>query len=134
VKIHTDKLTRADLYAHVPAGCYLEAIEKGSRSRAHAFDVHMNAEPGDDRHGIKRIYQVNSGNYGAGGDEYVKAATYVEWGDWMVELFKIDPNAVVGVYDGAAGFVSRTSEMAPHRPSRENAERHAERWAKELNV
>ena len=131
MKIHTDKLTRADLFAHVPSGCYLDASQRGSRKRARAFDVHMYAKPGTDTHGIKRCYATNSGGYGAG--EY-KAATYIEWGDWMVELFKIDPNAIIGTYDETGGFIGQTQHWAPTRPARENAQYHADRWAKTLSA
>lgn len=130
MKIHTDTLTMRDLYGAVPEGVYLEAIQKGSRSRARAFEVHMSAEAGTDRHGIKRCYATNSGQYGAG---YDKAATYIEWGDWMVELFKIDPAAIIGPYERAEGFVEQTTRYAPHRPERESAPEHAERWAQTLS-
>jgi hypothetical protein len=122
-------LTINDLYQHVPAGCYLEAESKGSRSRDHAFEVHMTAEPGSDKHGIKRCYATNSGNYGKG---HGKAATYIEWGDWMVELFKIDPQAIIGPYEGREDFVLQTHDAVSFRPQRENAEDHADRWSKEL--
>lgn len=129
MKIHSDTLTMGDLYGAVPEGCYLEAVQRGSRSHARAFEVHMSAEPGTDRHGIKRRY-ANSGQWGA--DVHTKAATYIEWGDWMVELFKIDPRAVIGPYDGEAGFVETTTRWAQARPAFENAPEHAERWAQTL--
>lgn len=133
MRIHTDKLTRADLYAHVPAGCELEVMEKGSRKRARAFDVRMHAWERDaDAHGIKRVYTTNSGSYGA--DRGNPAATYIEWGDWMAALLKIDPAAVIGYYDGAQGFIDATQHQAPTRPKRENAQTHADRWKAELTT
>lgn len=132
MKIHTDKLTREDLFAHVPSGCYIDAALRGSRKRARAFDVSMSAEPGQDAHGIKRIYSRNTGTHGGPGYDDEKAATYIEWGDWMVELLKIDPDAIVGYYDGARGFVESTQQAAPRRPARENAQSHADRWKAEL--
>lgn len=129
MRIHTDTLTQADLYRTLPAGCYLEASQKGSRKRARAFEVSMSAAPGTDSHGIKRCYATNSGRYGTG---YAKAATYIEWGDWMVALLDIDPAAIIGPYDGAADFVEQTSRWAPHRPKRESAVAHARRWAEGL--
>lgn len=132
MRIHSDSLTSSDLYEHVPRGCHLEAIGKGSRKRDHAFEVHMSAAPGIDSHGIKRCYAANTGQYGGPANDYEKAATYVEWGDWMVELLKIDPTAIIGPYEGAAGFVEQTTRFAPRRPEREDAEPHARRWADEL--
>ena len=132
MKIHTNKLTRNDLYAALPDGLHLECVAKGSRKRDHAFDVGIGAMPGTDAHGIKRCYARNSGTYGAA-HEYGKAATYIEWGDWMVELFKIDPDAIVGPYEGIDGFIDATTHQASWRPEREAAHTHADRWARELN-
>jgi hypothetical protein len=131
MKIHTDRLERRDLFATVPAGCWLEAVERGSRSRAHAFDVRLSADHGADAHGLARVYAQNSGRHGAdqGPD---RAATWIEYGDWMVELFKRDPSARIGMYDSPADFVRMTTDYAPHRPKRENAPAHAKRWAAEL--
>jgi hypothetical protein len=130
MQIHTDKITVADLHRELPSGCDLEVAERGSRSRARRFDVGIGAERGTDAHGIKRAYARNSGQYGA--DTYSRAATWVEWGDWMVALFKIDPEAKIGHYNGAGDFIEQTRRFAPHRPERENAVAHAQRWAEEL--
>ena len=130
--IHTDKLTKADLWAAVPSGCYLEVSEHGSRSRARKFTVGMSAAHGADAHGIKRAYARNTGNYGGGGD-YDRAATWIEWGDWMVALFQLDPGAKIGMYDDPGEFVRMTTEYAPTRPARENAPEHAKRWRAELS-
>lgn len=131
MRIHTDKLTADDLYSAVPSGCYLEISQKGSRKRDHAFEVGMSARPGSGAHGIKRSYPRNTGNCGSAGD-FDRAATWVEWGDWMVALLKIDPNAIIGHYDGASDFVRVTTDYAVHRPAREDAPIHATRWSEEL--
>lgn len=132
MKIHTNEITRPELFEHVPAGCWLEATEHGSRSRARAFDVSLSAEHGFDAHGLERVYARNTGQYGADQDTYSRAATYIEWGDWMVSLFLLDPVAKIGQYDNAEDFVRVTLDMAEHRPKRENAPEHAARWAREL--
>lgn len=132
MKIHTDKLTYSDIYA-TPAGVEAETIERGSRSRARAFDVGLSAVHGTDRHGIKRCYARNSGKSGSAGN-WDRAATWVEWGDWICGLFKLDPDAIIGQYDGAQDFIRQTMAAAPHRPERENAGAHAERWAEEINA
>ena len=130
MKIHTDTLTENDLYRALPTGVYPERLEAvGSRKRDHGFEVSLDTSGGADRHGIKRVYSRNSGMYGA--VSLTRAATYIEWGDWMIELFKIDPDAIIGQYSGLPDFLYQTTRMAPNRPARENAVEHAERWAKE---
>lgn len=130
MKIHADKLYAADM-RETPAGVHSEFIERGSRSRARAFDVSLSAQHGHDRHGIKRCYARNTGRSGGAGD-WDRAATWVEWGDWICELFRRDPKAIIGQYDGATDFVAQTAAAAPYRPERENAGAHAERWAEEI--
>jgi hypothetical protein len=116
----------------MPDGCYLECVQKGSRKRDHAFEVGMSAGYGTDAHGINRCFARNSGKYGSNGDGD-RAATWVEWGDWMVALLELDPDAIIGHYDGAEEFTRITTDYAPHRPARENAPAHAERWAVALS-
>jgi hypothetical protein len=130
--IHTDKLTREDLFRELPSGCDLECMTAGSRSRARKFKVGIAADYGTDAHGIKRAHARNSGQFGGDSNGYDRAATWVEWGDWMVALFKIDPSAKIGPYADPGEFVRITTEYAPHRPARENAVTHAERWKEEL--
>ena len=132
MRIHTDTLTTDDLYRELPDDCYLEVTTHGSRKRHHAFEVKVSAQVGRDAHGIKRAYAQNSGTYGAASDDYSRAATWIEWGDWMVALFKIDASAIIGPYDGASDFTYQTHQFAPHRQARENAEAHAARWNREL--
>jgi hypothetical protein len=129
--IHTDKLTESDLLRTKPKGCFLEYEKRGSRSKAYAFKVGISAMPGKDAHGIARCYARNTGQYGGAG-QGDRAATWVEWGDWMTELFKVDPDAVIGQYKGAHDFVLQTQAAAPYRPARENAEIHADRWSEEV--
>lgn len=131
MRIHTDILAGWQrLYHCLPSGVYLELSTHGSRKRAHAFEVKLTADDGYDRHGIKRCYGTNSGSYGGG---YDRAATWVEWGDWIVALFKHDLAAIIGPYDGADDFLAQTARAAEHRPARENAPEHAARWRRELS-
>jgi len=130
MRIHTKHLTRDDLVRAKPEGSYIEITEHGSRKRDHAFEVKMYAEPGKDRHGITRSYPTG-GAYGSTDGTY-RALTWVEWGDWMVELLKIDPGAIIGNYHGQVGFISDTYPAASFRPEREDAEAHQERWSQEL--
>lgn len=59
----------------------------GSRSRSHAFDV---------------ILEGSSGRRGNGGDH--EAATWDEWGIFLAEVFRADPDAKCWAYDGAEHF------------------------------
>lgn len=135
MRIHTDKITYADAVAAVAPGVYIEATNHGSRKRDHALEVSLYADEGRDAHGILRAYATNSGTRGAlpfTQNTGYRAATWIEWGDWMVALFKIDPSAIIGPYEGWSDFVDKTARYAPHRPTRESAITHAERWEREL--
>lgn len=136
MRIHSDRLEFFDFglaagNAGLGPDVYYERTAHGSRSRARAFEFQMNAEPGSDKHGIKRSFATNSGVGGGAPSDY-KAATWVEWGDLITELFKIDPQAIIGPYDGSEDFVRQTLKSATNRPAREDAESHAARWAREL--
>mgnify|MGYP000923886212 CR=1 FL=1 len=130
MRIHTKHLTRDDLVRAKPEGSYIEIAEHGSRKRDHAFEVKLYGNPGKDAHGITRRFSTG-GAYGTT-DGCYRALTWIEWGDWMVELFKIDPGAIIGQYEGWRDFCEWTYEAAHHRPDRENAVEHASGWADEL--
>jgi hypothetical protein len=105
MRIRSNVLTEAHLYtalqsANVP-GVSL-TIGRAGRGRGvlHSFDVYLEAVAGWDRHGTSRRMR----GFGAGGI----AATYYEWGYWMVELFKIDSEAIVGQYNGVEDFHAQT--------------------------
>lgn len=138
MRIHSDVIEFSDFgLAASNAGfgpdVYYERTAHGSRSRARAFELSIDAEPGTDRHGIKRSFSRNTGQFGGEQSPY-KAATWVEWGDLIVELFKIDPHAIIGYYSGPDHFIEETAQYAPHRPPRENAVAHAQRWAESLSA
>jgi hypothetical protein len=133
MKIHTDTITAADLESVTPKGCHIQHMQKGSRSKARAYNLAMVADPGKDRHGITRRYSTN-GAYGSTDGTY-RAATWVEWGDMIAELFKIDPDARIGNYYGAREFLEMTEHDAEQRDRFGGffeATPHAERWADEL--
>ena len=130
MRVHTDRLTADDLTRLRPAGTIIELTPHGSRKRDHAFEVKMYGEPGKDVYGIARRHPTG-GAYGTTDGRY-RALTWIEWGDWMVELFKIDPGAIIGRYEGAHDFVIWTQDLAYNRPDRENAVEHASGWADEL--
>lgn len=47
------------------------------------------------------------------GDHLATAATWHEWGHFIAELFTVDPDAIVGRYNGVEDFIWETSQ----RPS-----------------
>lgn len=112
MRVHT-KLTAAEMHAAlnravegggVSAHVHLNVLEPHrSRSRARAFEVKLATVvklKGDGRH------HRNTGTQGAG---RVYAATYDEWGFFLAEVFKADPEAVVAdFYDGEAHFHEKT--------------------------
>jgi hypothetical protein len=109
MRIHSDILTRDDLFAAIGAvradapDIYLEhASAHGSRSRTRAFEVALRGM------GARHTRRPNFG-----GDGY--AATYHDWGYWIAELFAIDHDAVIGPYKGADDFERQTPKMTPER-------------------
>lgn len=110
MRIHSDALTVQDFHdavaivmrADAPRIYALPVVTHGSRSRKRAFEVALRGDGG--RH--KR--RPNSGSYGAAQGDF--AATYDDWGYWLAELFRRDPNARVGsVYNGRDDFHARTA-------------------------
>ena len=113
MRIHSDIIKREDLYNALPnRHLYLRATEHGSRSRAYAFECGLEyLGPKNAKH----KYWKNSGKCGAAN---VLAATYDEWGEWLLALFEIDPDAICGNYRGVRDFHDKThgkySEACPN--------------------
>jgi hypothetical protein len=82
-------------------GVDIEWTERGSRSRARAFDFHLVAV---ERKGRRR---GNSGRYGAG---YEYAATWDEWGIVFARIFALDPEMNCYAYHGAADYHFKTAQ------------------------
>lgn len=104
MKIHTDKLTEADLYASRPSGVAVEWSPCGSRKRACGFHVTLTY------YGPEKRRPKNSGHAGAYGD---RAATWDEWGIWIARLYEIDPGAVIGCYADRDDFYATTAKWQP---------------------
>lgn len=124
MRLHTNTLTGVDLYAavalanwrtrdvtgdlapnsvakthrpHTVTPMYAEITTHGSQIRTRALEVQMSGDASR---------RTNSGNRGAGDDF---AATWDQWGLFLAEAFRRDPDMLVGsrkypVYDGAAHF------------------------------
>lgn len=103
MKLHTDRLDSFEVLAMLDkAGLSDEGVwadtctPKGSRSRKRAFDVHLSATPGKDRFGkARRAPQTPNG---------ARAATYDEWGLFIAQVFRLDPDAIFGPYKGRDHF------------------------------
>jgi len=107
MKLHSDKLTEADIRkaldtargkGHVTGGleCYM-LEEQVSRSRANGFEIRLGSTYADGIH--KRKTMDNSGNY---------AATWHEWGWFIVELFALDSGMTFGRYMSESDFHGQT--------------------------
>lgn len=131
MRVHSDTITRQQLYKaaneSLPTDVWMEASDHGSRSRDHAFEVALSAEPGTDRFGHKRRPR-NTGQYGGPSNDYEKAATWYEWGDFFAALFKLDPRAIIGPsaengYDGVEDYVYQTAKYDPAQRDKPEYER-----------
>jgi hypothetical protein len=102
MRIHTDKITFADLYraavnvtAHRHATVYVDGLTlHASRSRRAAWEVKLT---GDGTHSRRR------------------AATWDQWGWFLAHLFDVDPEMIVGTpgrptYASADDFHARTDD------------------------
>lgn len=119
MRLHSNTLRYADIYGALKAAkdagkvdglVQFETFEdKGSRSRSRAYEIQLgwygDKQPGDGRR------WKNTGNRGAdseynGGGCY--AATYDEWGWFIAELYKMDPELIFGHYKTRDTFNSMT--------------------------
>lgn len=99
MRIHTDNLGHAAIrHAADYAGVSVELLEaRGSRKRDHAFEVALSG----------------SSPYNGGSSKVewpYKAATWDEWGQFIDYLFTLEPDAIIGHYDGDADFMIKTAD------------------------
>jgi hypothetical protein len=109
MQVHTDNLRAGDIQAALrTTGLAARGVstdddrpvcEHGSRKRARRIDFYLVATDG---HGRR---WANSGQRGAGTD---KAATWLEWGALIAELYHRDPDALVAYYGSASDFIAQT--------------------------
>lgn len=111
MKLHSDIIDSGSLYYaamqtrrdHGQDFQIGEVLDCGSRKRAHGVSFKGYALTGR--------YSTNSGIYGA---DSPRAATWSAWGYLIAELFKVDPHAVIGYYDGVADFERQCRETHAH--------------------
>lgn len=102
MRIHTDNLTARDVHraAFIANVAVIHLSAHGSKSRDHAFEVAISgSSPYQSAHA--------SNDRGSGGH---KAATWDEWGLFLVELFKSEPTVIAGPYKGFDDFIEQTNE------------------------
>jgi hypothetical protein len=113
MKLHSDTLNRISIREALLAAQKSGKVDplvdfstldaRGSRTRSAAFEVRLEwlgtKVKGDGRK------WTNSGNQGSGG---TYAASYDEWGWFITELYRIDPDMVFGHYKNLEGFHEMT--------------------------
>jgi hypothetical protein len=110
MRIHTNVLHKEDLreatkyVADNAPNIYVDSISiHGSRKRAFALEVQLRGD------GERHTRRPNSGRIGASSDDSY-AATYDDWGYWLAELYRIDPEMIVArSYDNADDFHKKTN-------------------------
>lgn len=114
MRLHSNKLTTSDIYSAMDAAKVSGNVahhihfsvftDHRSRTRNKAWEIQLGTYhklPGDKR-GWK-----NTGQYGAdsvGNGQGLYAATYDEWGYFIAELYKLDPELVFGHYKSLETF------------------------------
>lgn len=94
MRIHTSLDRQVMFGAASVAGVRIEEISQhGSRKRDHAFEIKLSG----------------SSRYAAQGGQW-KAATWDEWGVFLMFILDRDPIAVCGQYNGRADFLRQTRE------------------------
>lgn len=131
MKIHSSVLTSHDIaVAANIAGVYGEVVQVGSRSRTRGFLVRLEALEKDELH----RFRANPGtSWPNRSYEQGIAATWDEWGIWIDRLFAIDPDAVIGQYDGQEAFMDQTRHFVDycldaHKPDSIYARTHTAPW------
>ena len=102
MRLHSNTLTTTDIYEALATArrkglvtggiSFLMLEEKTSRSRANGFEIRLGSTFPD---GIHKRRTMNGENY---------AATYEEWGWFIVELFELDNELTFGHYKTLQGF------------------------------
>lgn len=104
MRLHSDTITRADIFAALPDDVTATVVTHGSRKRAQAFEVSLEGL------GARHTRKKNSGQYGAG-VEY--AASWDDWGIWLAALYEIDPQLNATYYQDREDFYARTAQYQP---------------------
>src|SRR4051812_3698227 len=106
MKIYSNTLTRNDLYAALPMGVHIVNCTELKRTRSkqdEILGVRTRDESGRRYQYGWNVYlegsSVHRSQHDAGdGYGYGQAATWDEWGVWMAELYRRDPEVKIGWY------------------------------------
>jgi hypothetical protein len=85
----------------------LNEVTLNGRRRRMTYDVSLEGT------GPRHTHHKNTGNQGGGTGDM--AATWMDWGWLIAVMFRYEPTAVIGQYDGRADFIKQTTAMIPHR-------------------
>jgi hypothetical protein len=127
MKVYSDKLTLVDLRAALPMGVFIEDLEVISKPRTRNDATGVRYKQG------WNIYLSGSSVRMGQHDRYTPAATWDEWGIWMAELYRLDPDVKIGWYKSHEDFISQTTHMRDHYANRNTmvAREHRAPWLKE---
>lgn len=97
MKVYSDTLTQADLREALPKGVTLAVLEiiSNTRKRRNGWIVSLSGSS-------PYRSQMSEGGH--------RAATWDEHGLWMAELYRRDPNAVIGWYKTLDDFLTQTRQ------------------------
>jgi hypothetical protein len=129
MQVHSDTLTHGDILDALRVtglaarGVYIDTEramqERRSRKRARRIDFYLVAT---DAHGRR---WANSGTRGAGTD---KAATWLEWGALIAELYHRDPDALISYHGTLDGFLEGTRRYRPSNVKPDDVPATVEAW------
>lgn len=124
MKVWSDTLTRADLYACLPADVGIGEMRelRNPRKRARGWDLHLEG------YGTRHTRRRNTGQYGAASSAYFNAATWDDHGVWMAALYEIDPDAAIAWYDNRADFYAKTEREMRWRRTAKRGSRASAPW------
>lgn len=130
MKLHTNTLTPYTIYQAIPEGCrlalftdkngnYTDIEQAGSRSHDRSYTMRLS---GSSPYAMQHISDND------------KAATWDEWGIFIANLFKLDPDAKIGAYKTHADFIDQTTReherITSYRP--DLAKWHTAPWLAEI--
>ena len=108
MKVYSHILTADDI---AKAATYAPVSFQNTGSREGWFVPIREFKARDGRRGFE-FFLSGSSPYRAQHDREEFAATWTEWGLVIDALFKVDPNAKIGHYDGREEFLRTTDELA----------------------
>lgn len=124
MKIYSDTLVYRDLCLALPMGVYIADVSPISNPRTKNESTGMPYERG------WNIYLEGTSCHVSQHDRYNKAATWDEWGVWMAELYRLDPQVKIGWYKSYEYFIEQTTRTRNYYANRNSmvAREHRAPW------